>query len=47
MVVDLNLLSLADLKRLQRDAAKATTDYNALRKAEARASLEEKPRELG
>lgn len=47
VAMDLNAMSLADLKRLQKDVAKAISDYDARKKAEARAVLEEKARDLG
>ena len=47
MALDLNAMSLAELKRLQKDVAKAIADYEARKMAEARAALEEKARDLG
>lgn len=45
--IDLNALSLSDLKQLQKDVAKTISGYEARRKAEALAVLEEKAREMG
>jgi DNA-binding protein H-NS len=45
--VDLNSMSLAELKQLQRDVAKAVNGYEARKKSEARSALEAKAQELG
>ena len=44
---DLEALSLIDLKKMQRDIAKAITTYEDRQKAEARAKVEAFARELG
>lgn len=45
--LDLNALSLGDLKKLQKDLAKAIASFEDRKKAEARAALEEHARTLG
>lgn len=45
--IDLNSLSLKELKQLQRDVEKAITSYEDRQKAEARAKLEEQARAMG
>ena len=45
--IDLDSLSLAELKALQKDVTKAVEDYDARRRKEAQVALEEKARELG
>lgn len=45
--IDLNAMSLAELKDLQRDVAKAITNFEDRKKKEALLALEEKARELG
>ncbi|MBR9765323.1 MAG: H-NS histone family protein [Rhodobacteraceae bacterium] len=45
--LDLNALSLDELKQLEKDLAKAIKGYDERRKAEARAALEAKAGELG
>lgn len=45
--IDLNALSLAELKQLEKNVAKAITSFEDRRKAEARAKVEELARELG
>jgi DNA-binding protein H-NS len=45
--IDLEALSLDELKRLQKDVAKAIDDFEARRQREAIAAVEEKARELG
>ena len=47
MDVDLNTLSLKELKELQSQVAKALSGYEDRRKKEAIVELEEKARELG
>ena len=47
MNVDLNKLSLKELKDLQSQVAKAISGYEDRRKREALAELEEKAREMG
>jgi DNA-binding protein H-NS len=44
---DLNAMSLAELKQLQKDVAKAIDGFRERQKEEARAVLEAKARELG
>jgi DNA-binding protein H-NS len=44
---DLEALSLSDLKKMQKDIAKANTTYEDRQKAEARAKVEAFARELG
>lgn len=44
---DLNILSLPDLKKLQRDIAKAIETYDHRQKATALSVLEEKAKEFG
>jgi DNA-binding protein H-NS len=45
--MDLNELSLAELKKLQKSVAAAITNFADRKKAHARAELEAKARELG
>jgi DNA-binding protein H-NS len=45
--IDLNSLSLADLKELQRDVNKAVSTFEDRKKKEALAVLEEQARQLG
>ena len=45
--LDLNSLTLVDLKQLQRDVAKAITGFEDHKKSEARATLEAQAKELG
>lgn len=45
--IDLKALSLDELKRLQKDIAKAIESYETRRQREAIAAVEEKARELG
>lgn len=45
--VDLNNLSLAELKQLEKAIAKAITDFEGRRKVEARAKVDALARELG
>ncbi len=45
--IDLNALSLAELKQLQRKLAKAIIGFEDRRKAEARAKVDDLARELG
>jgi DNA-binding protein H-NS len=45
--IDLNTLSLAELKQLEKNVAKAITSFEDRRKAEARAKVDELARELG
>ncbi|MCL4068906.1 H-NS histone family protein [Pseudomonas sp. GX19020] len=45
--IDLNTLSLAELKQLEKALAKAITSFEGRRKAEARAKIDELARELG
>lgn len=45
--IDLNALSLAELKQLQKNVAKAIARFEARRKAEARAKVDDLARELG
>lgn len=45
--IDLNVLSLSELKQLQKDVAKTISSYEERKKAEARAALEERAREMG
>ena len=45
--LDLNALSLADLKQLQKDVAKAIGSFEDRKKAEARAAVEAKAKEFG
>lgn len=47
MMLDLNALSLAELKRLEKDIAKAIAGYEARKRAEALAEVEAKAKELG
>ncbi len=47
MTIDLNTLSLAELKQLQKDLAKAISDFEARRKAEARSALDAQAKEFG
>ena len=47
MSINLNDLSLKDLKKLERDVAAAIANYDARGKAEAIAALEEHARSLG
>lgn len=44
---DLNALSIRDLKQLQKDVEKAIASYEERKKAEARAELEAKAKEMG
>lgn len=44
---DLNALSLAELKQLAKDVAKAISGYEDRRKSDARAALEAQAKELG
>lgn len=46
-VIDLDTLSLRDLKSLQKDLAKAVATYEDRQKAEARAKVEALAKELG
>jgi DNA-binding protein H-NS len=45
--MDLNLLSLSELKNLQKDVAKAIGSFDTRKKAEARAALDAHAKELG
>lgn len=45
--IDLNALSLAELKQLEKNVAKAIASFEDRRKAEARAKVDELARELG
>lgn len=45
--IDLEALSLDELKRLQKEVTKAIDDFEARRQREAIAAVEEKARELG
>lgn len=45
--LDLNALSLADLKQLHKDVTKAIAGYEDNKKAEARSALEAHAKELG
>ena len=45
--IDLDSLSLDELKALQKDVNKAVEDYDARRKKEAQVAVEEKAREFG
>lgn len=45
--LDLNALSLGELKKLQKDVAKAIASFEDRKKTEARAALEEHARQLG
>lgn len=45
--IDLNALSLAELKQLEKNVAKAITSFEDRRKTEARAKVDELARELG
>lgn len=45
--IDLNELSLSDLKKLQKNVAKAIGSFEERRKSQARAELEEHARKLG
>lgn len=45
--LDLNALSLGELKKLQKEVAKAIASFEDRKKAEARAALEEHARTLG
>jgi DNA-binding protein H-NS len=45
--LDLNSLTLADLKQLQRDVGKAIAGFEDRKKSEARAALEAHAKELG
>lgn len=45
--IDLDTLSLSELKRLEKSVAKAITSFEERRKAEARAKVDELARELG
>ena len=45
--IDLNALSLAELKQLEKNIAKAIASFEDRRKAEARAKVDELARELG
>lgn len=45
--IDLNALSLAELKQLEKNVAKAITNFEDRRKTEARAKVAELARELG
>ena len=45
--LDLNSLTLADLKQLQKDVAKAIAGFEDRKKSEARAALEAQAKELG
>ena len=45
--IDLDTLSLKELKRLQRDVAKAITTFEDRQKADARAKVEALAKELG
>jgi len=47
MTVDLHALSLKELKALQSQVAKAIAEFDDRKKAEARAELEARARELG
>jgi len=46
-MTNLNTLSLAELKQLQKDLTKAITGFDDRKKAEARATLEAHAKELG
>ncbi len=46
-MADLDILSLAELKQLQKDVAKAIAGFEDRKKAEARAALEAQAKELG
>ena len=45
--IDLNALSVKELKQLQRDVEKAIASFEDRQKAEARAELEAKAKEMG
>ena len=45
--IDLNALSLKELKQLQRDVEKAISGFEDRQKSEARAKLEEQARSMG
>lgn len=45
--IDLDALSLAELKQLRKDVEKTIDGYDARRKAEARAKAEEAAKEFG
>jgi len=45
--LDLNTLSLAELKKLQKSLEKAISEYEDRKKSEARAALEAQAREMG
>ena len=45
--IDLNELSLSELKQLQKDVTKAIASFEERRKSQARAELEEHARQLG
>lgn len=45
--IDLNSMSLADLKQLQRDVAKVVNGYEAHKRSEALSALEARAQELG
>ena len=45
--LDLNSLTLADLKQLQKDVSKAIAGFEDRKKSEARATLEAQAKELG
>lgn len=45
--IDLDSFTLSDLKKLQKDVAKAIDGYEERQRQEARAALEAKARELG
>lgn len=45
--IDLNDLSLSELKQLQKNVAKAISSFEDRRKSQARAELEEHARQLG
>ena len=45
--IDLNTLSVKELKQLQRDVEKAIASYEDRQKADARAELEAKAKEMG
>ncbi|MBT0782153.1 H-NS family nucleoid-associated regulatory protein [Paracoccus sp. pheM1] len=45
--IDLNAMSLAELKQLRKDVERATTGFEARRKAEARAKAEEAAKQFG
>lgn len=46
-VINLDAMTLAELKKLQRDVAKALNGYEARKKAEAMQALEARAQELG